>query len=109
MTLLQSSRKYLAMFGISPCQSLLNVKFFMAAFANAINVGSNWIFLIFEANSFQDYTNSIFLTSTVTMEAICFVLFNLKNSRIFAFIDLFDKRIENSELEIELSIIYCSN
>lgn len=52
MKLMQSGRKYLAMLGIRPTQSLINVEFLFALFAYATDVGSNGMFFFYEANTF---------------------------------------------------------
>lgn len=97
MKLFQSGQKYLSILGVSPSESLINVKFVTVIFAKAIDISLNVIFPIFEASSFHEYTNSIFLTSTVTMVSVCFVLSVLKISNFFALIDLFEKCFERSE------------
>lgn len=98
MKLFQTGQKYMAMMGIYPTQSLINVNFFLTIFASAINIIANWAFLVFEASSFREYTNSIFITSTITMIVMCEIYFTLKKSRIFAVIALCENQIAKSEL-----------
>lgn len=95
MKIIQSGLEYLAGMGVSRNQSLINVKFLVAVFFNVVNVSGNFAFLFHEASTFLEYANSIFLTSTVTTVAVCFLMMAL--SRMFETIDAFEKLVEKSE------------
>lgn len=97
MKLLQSVQDYLAMLGLSSNQSLFNVKFFTAEFFMFANVGCNWLSIIYEANTFREYANSSFLTSTYIMAAICFTIFAKERNHIFKMIEIGTKLLEKSK------------
>lgn len=96
MKLIQSAQDCLAMLGLSSNQSLFNLKFLMAEFFMFANVGCNWLFIIYEANTFREYTNSSFLTSTYTMAAICFTIFAKERKHIFKMIEIGTELFEKS-------------
>lgn len=94
---LQSGKENWAMLGISPSQSLISLKFLMALFIIVANAGLNWAFLIYEADSFREYTNSIFITSTTTMVAVCFGILAFQRPRIYKLFYFTEEQIEKSE------------
>lgn len=98
MKIIQSGLENLALMGVSQGESLFNVKFLVAILFNIINVSGNLAFLFHEASTFVEYANSIFLTSTVTTVAVCFVLMASSKLLIFDTIDSFEKLIEKSKL-----------
>lgn len=102
MKIIQSGLEYLAVMGVSHSASLINVKFLVALFFNVVNVSGNFAFLFHEANSFLEYANSIFLTSTVTTVAVCFLMMALSRELIFETIGSFEKLIEKSECKATL-------
>lgn len=97
MQIIQTGLENLALMGINPDQSLFNVKFLVALAFNIENIGGNFAFLFHEANTFIEYANSIFLTSTVTTVAVCFVLMASNKSHIFETIGSFGQLVEKSE------------
>lgn len=97
MKVLQSAQNYLAMMGIRQNQSLANVNFFLAEFLFFTNVASNVLFLIYDANTFREYTTAIFMISTFTMVAVCFTLFAKESGRTFKMIDLGEELLKKSE------------
>lgn len=96
MKIIQTGQRLLAILGINPNQSLANVKFFIAMIVYATDV-SGQLILFHEANTFFEYANSIFLTSTITMAAVCFIITASIKALVFTAIDLFEKLIEKSE------------
>lgn len=97
MKIIQSGLKYIAILGVRPNKSLINVKFFVAVVANVTNVAQNFLFLIREANTFIEYANSIFLISTVTMTVVSFTIAVMVRSYAFEFMNLAEKQIDESE------------
>lgn len=97
MKLLQFPQKYLAMLGISPNQSLSNVKHFMAEFNNIYHFISSSLFLIYIANTFQEYTYTTFFAATTAMVAACFTIFATKRHHVFKMIDIAEELVEKSE------------
>lgn len=69
----------------------------MATIVSAVNVGGNFMFLFHEASTFLEHANSIFLTATATMVAICFVITSVKRSRVFGLIDSGNDLVQKSE------------
>lgn len=97
MKLILSGQRSLAIMGINPHQNLFNLKFLFAMVIHTTNVEGNWMFLIHEANTFVEYANSIFMTSTITVSAVCVVIIAFERSLIFVTIDLFEKLVDKSE------------
>lgn len=97
MKLLQSGQHYLALLGIEPSGKFVNAKSVFATFVFFTNIGLNAAYLFYEANTFIEYANSIFLTATVTMVAIIFVIAVFHGPIAFVIIDLFEKLVEKSE------------
>lgn len=97
MKIIESGLEYLAMMGVSHSQSLLNVKFSVAIFFQIMNVSGNFAFLFHEAKTFVEYANSIFLTATVTLVAVCFLMMALSRAFIFETIGMFEKLVDKSE------------
>lgn len=98
MKIIQSGMEHLAIIGVTPNQNLINVKFLVALIFNIENVSGNLAFLFHEANTFVEYANSIFLTSTVTVVAVCFLMMATNKSVIFHTIESFEELVEKSEL-----------
>lgn len=97
MKIIQSGLEYLAVMGVSHSETLINVKFLVALFFQVVNVSGNFAFLFHEASTFVEYANSIFLTSTVTTVAVCFLMMALSRELIFETIGAFEKLVEKSE------------
>lgn len=97
MKYMQSSKSYLAMVGICRNKNLMNVNFLMTEINILAFALQNWLSLIFECSSFRDYTNSIFMTSTITMIAVCFTQYATKGKSIFKVIDILDEIFEKSK------------
>lgn len=98
MKFLESSQNFFAMLGISSNQSLMNVNFFMVEFIGIGRVCSDLAFLIYDANSFREYTYSAFYISTATMADACFTILAIKRAHMFNIIEFGEKLIEKSEL-----------
>lgn len=97
MNIIQSGQKYLAILGVCPHKSLTNAKFLFAMTVYAINVSGNCIFLFYVADTFFEYANSIFLTTTITTAAVCFIIMALEKTLIFTAINLFEELIQKSK------------
>lgn len=97
MKLLQSSQKHLAMLGISSNQNLTNLKHFIAELNNISHFGSSCAFLLYEVNSFSEYTYATFFAATTGMIAACFSIFAIERHHIFKMIDIGEELIEKSE------------
>lgn len=97
MEIVQSGRKYLAMLGIGPDHNFKTVKCVFASFVYVTNVGGNLGFFFYDAETFLEYANSIFITATITMVAVCFGILALQSSHITAIIDLGTSLVTKSE------------
>lgn len=97
MKYLVTGFKNLAVIGMKSNQSLFNVKFLIASFFIVLNSAVNWAFFIIEAETFLEYTNSIFMTLTTTMIAACYAILAYKVSKLLALLKFAEESIENSE------------
>lgn len=109
MEVLQSLQNYLALLGLDLNQSLFNVKFFMAEFFMFTNIGCNWLFIIFEANTFREYANSSFLNSTYTMAAICFTIFAVERKHVIKITEIGTELLEESKINLNIKKSICEN
>lgn len=107
MIINRSCRVYLAMVGVFPDQSLANLKFFLTALVGSTSVVANFVSLLHEANTFLEYANSIFITSTVSMVAVCFVITCVARSRLFALIDSSNDLVNEREYRSDNPIFIC--
>lgn len=97
MKILQTPLSHLAMTGIRLKQSLINKNFFVTDFIIVKTAIQCWLFLIFECNNFREYINSIFLTSTFTMAAVCFTILATEKRLISTMLGLTLEIIEKSK------------
>lgn len=97
MKIIQTGLMCLAILGLRPTQSLINIKFFAAIFVYATNVVGNCMFLFHEASTFFEYANSIFLATTITMAATFLIIAGSVKTLMFSTIDSFTKLVEKSE------------
>lgn len=85
------------MLGINSHRSLINVNFVMVEFILFVAISSGWLFIIFDASDFREFTCSIASGSTLTMTGVCFTIFATKKQSVFALINITEQIIENSE------------
>lgn len=97
MKYLESSLKNLAILGLKSDQSLLNVKFVVASIFIVLNSALSLAFLIIEARTFLEYTNSIFMALTTTMIAVCFAILSYKVKITFVVLKFAEESIDKSE------------
>lgn len=97
MIYLKSVLQNLTIMGMVRNQSLFNGKFLVASFFIALNSALNWAFLIIEAQTFLEYTNSIFMTLTTTMIAACFAIVSCKVTKLFVLLKFAEELTENRE------------
>lgn len=97
MKLAQSTKNYFAMLGISSDQSLANVTFFMVELIFVVHDCFSWGYLIYEANTFREYTYGLFYITTMAMVAACFTIYAIKKIHLFKMFDLGEELIEKSE------------
>lgn len=98
MKLFETFQKNFAIIGIAPNAYRLNLG--KKCFTSLVIWSScilNLIFFIHEANTFIEYTTSIYLGTAFTVIAICFARIIFQTQNIFKFIDGCEKVIENGK------------
>lgn len=97
MKILRLAQSYLAMLGIHSNQSLINVNFLTIEIIIFMAILSNWLYVLIDANDFQEITYSIFISSTIAMAGVCFTISGIKRRSIFAIIGIAHEIVEKSE------------
>lgn len=97
MKFLEAGLKNIAVMGFRPNHSQLNVKFLLATFFIVLNAALNLGFLLIEAQTFLEYTNSIFMTLTTAMIAACFAILAYKINNLFSKLKTAEEITEASE------------
>lgn len=101
MKFFRAAQKYFAVVGFSSQQLFQehrpNERTLLAIFSLVIQLISSAVFLFYEANSSMEYTNSIYITSTVTLAAFNFSTMSWKQNNLFKFV----KNLENAIQERE--------
>lgn len=102
MQLFQSVQMNLAILGICPSQSMqiscgFNGKMLKVAFFHGLSGILSCLFFVYEAHTFREYTDSIYMTSATIMVILYFLILILKMAKLFEFIDDFEKVISDSE------------
>lgn len=98
MKLFQECQKNFAILGInSHQQTTFNKKLWIAHLVNGLGVISSASFLIFKANTFEEYSNSAYIAASTTMSMIIFTNIAFKRKEIFELINNLEEQIEKSE------------
>lgn len=102
MKILKESQKYFATMGITrhqamQCQQPFNAKNSQQLVKFCLFVIPFGGFLIFEANSFKEYTESICFTSAIIVIAIIFLAFIWNMRNFFNFVDGWEECVKQSE------------
>ena len=97
MKILQQLQNALAIYGIAAHQQPFNWRNLMAFFIFSCAIASNGIFIFYEAKSFQEYAESIFMATALIAVSICFVYIVLKMHRLFDCLNEMEKLINGSE------------
>lgn len=104
MKFLTANQKYFELGGLSSHQSIQKCPFNKrnAVSLAILNIGaiSSISFLLFQSNTFEDYTFSMYGTCCIASGAFNFNIFILKVTKIFKFIDHFEKVIEKRESQV---------
>lgn len=100
MKIFRTNQKYFATFGICRHQAIqrqsFNGKKLLPSFMCCLSLFSYGGFLICEANNFEDYIVSIYLTSAAIAITIIFLSFIWNKDDFFNFVDGWEKCIEQS-------------
>lgn len=98
MKLFQLIQKSLAFLGIDSIQSKCSQrKFVMTWLIYGLAFISSVLFLVFKANTFEQYTNNIYLISANSMICFDFLVIALKKEKLFKLIIDLEKFIDKSE------------
>lgn len=101
MKLFQIIRKKFAVLGISPANSIqkypLNPKLVLVYFIYGATWSSSALFLYRKANTFEEYTNNIYVTSATAMIIITYTVVVTKMSKFFTYINNYGQTVERSE------------
>lgn len=92
----QYGLKCFASMGFIPNQRL-NAQVFGNLVVNFLNVSLNIVFLMYEANTFWEYINSIFISLTTGVCLLLFIMLIFQVSRIFEILDFGQKKFDYSK------------
>lgn len=98
--LFRTIQKNYARLGIVPNQSkCFRAKFclVMACLVYCSSTTSSVLFLIFEANTFTEFVNNIYITSAAIMINIFFIVIIIERDKLFEFIINIENLIDESE------------
>lgn len=101
MKLYQSAQRQFALLGISS-QLLIqkypfNEKILLMSFSYICKIISFCMFMYYNVNTFREYTDSIYVTSTVVLIVICYANVVFRVAGFFKFIDSCDEIVATSE------------
>lgn len=98
MKLFQIIQSKFAVLGITQTQSIqkqpFNQKILLAYFIYCFGWISSAVFLFQRANTFEEYTNNIYVTSATAIIIFCFTVVVLKMSKLFGLIEKCEKITE---------------
>lgn len=82
----------------------VNKKFVHKFFILCLDIGSCCVYFCIDANSFQEYSMSVYVSTTFMLGAVAYAICVWKNQPIFETIDKAEKTIDESEFNIFKSI-----
>lgn len=94
----------LATLGICSNQSPYNAKLLMSFLIYAINIPLYGMFFLYEAKTFLDYINAIYVESASIFFAICLTNIVFKKTELFNFLLNFHKIVNKSKWTLNISI-----
>ena len=101
MKLFQSVQRQFAELGINSQQLIQTYPFnrtiLLISFSYVCNIISYSSFMYYEANTFREYTDSVYVTSTNVLVAICFAIVVLQVEGFFKFISCCVEIVATSE------------
>lgn len=98
MKLYRVIQKNFSLLGIVPKQSKSSrKKLAMTSSIHILDTTSSLIFLVFKANTFIEYVNNIYVTTTGIMMSICFANIAVKSDKLFDIINGVEKFVDESE------------
>ena len=98
MKLFQNIQKTLALLGInSNQQNRFNVKSMISHSVYGLGLISSAVFFFFKANTFEEYSNNAYITTSFAVCAACFTIFVFKTKTLMELIDDWEEFFEKSE------------
>ena len=97
MKLFQVIQKNFTVLGIGSNQSRFNLKLLKTCLTYGLSFTSSAIFLFFEARSFIEFTNNIYVTTAIAVITIYFSIWMWKLQKFFQLIDNLENFFEKSE------------
>lgn len=102
MRLFESIEQYLLIIGIKSNQTIqnyrLNVRNLTILFVFGISIGCDVFYTIYEAENFQQYNISLFITSTLLCILICFTNLIWNMAKIFEIFNSIEDTVNKSML-----------
>lgn len=90
-------RKCCGYLGFYSDQNPLHVRLVLGFLLLWLNVAFNLLFLFYEANTFWDYTHSVFNSLTGVVVAVLFTIYFVKKAEVLGTMDIFEEIFQNSE------------
>lgn len=87
----------LASMGLKPNQRLLNGRVLCEMLVYVLNFISCAMFVISEANTFWEYTNSIFILMAAVVAPLLFILLTINSAKMFKLMEFFREIFEDSK------------
>lgn len=104
MRFFESIEQYLLIIGINPNQAYqknrLNGRNLTILLVLGIGIGFNLLYTIYEAESFQEFNISLFITSTLLITSICFTNLISNMPKIFQFFNSIEDTVNKSMLKL---------
>lgn len=96
LKIFQSTLKFLAILGITPQSRAFNLRNLMIILITCIMIIIMFAYLFFEASTFKEYTESIYMCSVGLAITFSFLSIIWKKVHIFQFVDKWEKVAETS-------------
>lgn len=104
LKIFQLCQKHFATIGISPNLVMqaypINVKIFMAFVMNHVTIISNLVYVVREAKTFAEFTQSIYFISMALLIIFALMIIILKVDKLFELIENFDRMVNTSKYQI---------
>lgn len=105
MKLFQTSQKYFENFGIDSRQMsknhLFNAKNVLASAVLCLDILSSGAFLLYEAQTFYEYADSVYTTSCAENSCVIYMVIFWNMRKFFKFIEKFENLVEHSKYLIK--------
>lgn len=97
MNVFQAVQKNFGILGICRNQSRFNGRSLMVCLTSGLGTIVSALFLIYDANSFQQYTDNLYITSALAVGFFCISNLILKVNDLFALIDEIETTLDQSK------------